>query len=974
MEQWRVNDRGCISYEDYIRYQMNLKPETVNSLCAHQHLYDEKTASLGDLYDRNRNTGGSGSITRESSSSSLAPSGKLGSLPTSSENSLGTSSLAKESWDSGARDLSPEPGPYLQFLMDNSSLTGGGGNGSDTNNQLHLAALASLKGEILDLSSRLQRVTGERDAFEKKLSKIHSERAKQIRETEDKLDQQAVRYEERITELHSVIAELNKKIDRSHGDVIREEDELSHSSHHSNMSNSGGSAQGSSSVFHGSESVQADNSNNDLSEELSRVVGGLEYVTGGRKEENGLRIEVLSAEKEIEKLASAAQKTEQQAMQVVKEVANLTQDRSPSETHASSSHNSIKSDHRRRSSLEQEICMLREENETLNNTMSMKEEEMQKLKSNLMAIRDEKERLRRKVKELQARLQNTPGATAKERMGYTSSSSTEQLSSPNHRPSPSQSPLPSPAPHTVNPSTGELSYSGSERRGPVAKVAERVRLKPSKPDLSKSGDRQVLGAELSHSVRNPKVAEHLVQTLQECSNVQEIFQTLSTHGLSLPEGKISEIEVEMERLNSKIEHLRSQNDLLQLSLEESKSSADRLTMLVGKYESNNTALQLAVNYSDQAIEAFESLLALSQSEKQLLLANCRAAGAGIGESSEGSGEDTEDTTMRLKRVHEERKVAEGCAKALLQRLDRSCGTMVCHMPGSALQPWEDVSSHSHTSTTSSTASSCDTDFSKDDEQRLRDYVQQLKNDRAAVRLTVMELQSVHIDPHLDKDTTPSEEGQKLDLENAVLMQELTALKEEKAELKAQYYLLDKEKKALELKLSSREAQEQAYLVQINNLKLEVRDQQEGITKNRKDLLKYNDGSVSDSGTPSITLAELSSMDDRNIPSDIAEMMRRERKLKGRISELVLTLEKLQRSSELRHQQSAEFVADLKRANSALVTAYEKAKKKHQSRLKKVEAQMMAMVERHDTQVRMLKQRIALLEENQIRPIHNETSL
>lgn len=72
--------------------------------------------------------------------------------------------------------------------------------------------------------------------------------------------------------------------------------------------------------------------------------------------------------------------------------------------------------------------------------------------------------------------------------------------------------------------------------------------------------------------------------------------------------------------------------------------------------------------------------------------------------------------------------------------------------------------------------------------------------------------------------------------------------------------------------------------------------------------------MSDSGTPAITLAELSSMDDRNIPSDIAEMMRRERKLKGRISELVLTLEKLQRSSELRHQQSAEFVADLKRAN------------------------------------------------------------
>ena len=36
-----------------------------------------------------------------------------------------------------------------------------------------------------------------------------------------------------------------------------------------------------------------------------------------------------------------------------------------------------------------------------------------------------------------------------------------------------------------------------------------------------------------------------------------------------------------------------------------------------------------------------------------------------------------------------------------------------------------------------------------------------------------------------------------------------------------------------------------------------------------------------------------------------------------------------------------------------MTAYEKAKKKHQSRLKKLEAQMMAMVERHDTQVRLI---------------------
>lgn len=50
--------------------------------------------------------------------------------------------------------------------------------------------------------------------------------------------------------------------------------------------------------------------------------------------------------------------------------------------------------------------------------------------------------------------------------------------------------------------------------------------------------------------------------------------------------------------------------------------------------------------------------------------------------------------------------------------------------------------------------------------------------------------------------------------------------EEMAELKAQLYLLEKEKKALELKLSTREAQEQAYLVHIEHLKSEVEEQKE----------------------------------------------------------------------------------------------------------------------------------------------------
>lgn len=118
---------------------------------------------------------------------------------------------------------------------------------------------------------------------------------------------------------------------------------------------------------------------------------------------------------------------------------------------------------------------------------------------------------------------------------------------------------------------------------------------------------------------------------------------------------------------------------------------------------------------------------------------------------------------------------------------------------------------------------------------------------------------------------------------------------------------------------------------------------------------------SGSGTPSITLAELKTSDE-DIPLDLYEAARREKKLKARINELVDALETLSKNSETRHQQTAEYVADLKKANGALVAAYEKAKKKHGARLRKLEQQMITMVERHDAQVRTMKERISLLEE------------
>lgn len=807
--------------------------------------------------------------------------------------------------------------------------------------KLHLAALASLKGDIVELNKRLQQTERERDVLEKKLAKSQCEQSHLMREHEDVQERTTLRYEERITELHSIIAELNKKIDRLQGTTIREEDEYSElRSEHSHSQLEANEDSRSMDQDQTSVSVQENQSTmvtvdmdncSDLNSELQRVLTGLENVVCGRKK-SSCNLSVADVDRQIEQLTTASEHCDL-AIKTVEEIEGvLGRELYPNLAEE-------------RSRWEKELAGLREENESLTAMLCSKEEDLNRTKSTMNAIREERDRLRRRVRELQTRLQSVQA---------TGPSSPGRLTS---------------ASRPVNPSTGELSTSSSSNDIPIAKIAERVKLSKTRSESS-SSERPVLGSEISSIGVSSSVAEHLAHSLQDCSNIQEIFQTLYSHGSAISESKIREFEVETERLNSRIEHLKSQNDLLTITLEECKSNAERMSMLVGKYESNATALRLALQYSEQCIEAYELLLSLSESEQSLILGQFRAAG--VGTVAEQTGD--ENITQMLKRAHDCRKTAENAAKALLMKLDGSCGGAFA-VTGCSVQPWESLSSNSHTSTTSSTASSCDTEFTKEDEQRLKDYIQQLKNDRAAVKLTMLELESIHIDP-LSYDVKPRGDSQRLDLENAVLMQELMAMKEEMAELKAQLYLLEKEKKAMELKLSTRDAQEQAYLVHIEHLKSEVEEQKEqrmrslsSTSSSGKDKM----GKDSIDGT-SLSLSELKTYNDGELATELTSALKREKKLKSRAQELVSALERLTKSSEIRHQQSAEFVNDLKRANSNLVAAYEKAKKKHQNKLKKLESQMMAMVERHETQVRMLKQRIALLEEENSRPHTNETSL
>ena len=67
-------------------------------------------------------------------------------------------------------------------------------------------------------------------------------------------------------------------------------------------------------------------------------------------------------------------------------------------------------------------------------------------------------------------------------------------------------------------------------------------------------------------------------------------------------------------------------------------------------------------------------------------------------------------------------------------------------------------------------------WTKSDESRLRQHLVRLKDERSVVKLTIVDLESVHLDPFTSEPRQDAREAQKLDLENAVLMQELMAIK------------------------------------------------------------------------------------------------------------------------------------------------------------------------------------------------------
>ncbi len=176
--------------------------------------------------------------------------------------------------------------------------------------------------------------------------------------------------------------------------------------------------------------------------------------------------------------------------------------------------------------------------------------------------------------------------------------------------------------------------------------------------------------------------------------------------------------------------------------------------------------------------------------------------------------------------------------------------------------------------------------------------------RASIRASLVEIE--HVEPEVTtkraergKKTTPSSSSTattapaaattpseltkpvvnlQADLEHAVLHQELMALKEERADLKAKVYLLEKEKESQDLRLSDRMSVEMVLRSHIQFLQEELGQLERG---GQRHLIRQDS---------------------------------REAQLRLRVDELLDTLDGLSHNSEVRQRQAAELIEDLKRAN------------------------------------------------------------
>ncbi len=219
------------------------------------------------------------------------------------------------------------------------------------------------------------------------------------------------------------------------------------------------------------------------------------------------------------------------------------------------------------------------------------------------------------------------------------------------------------------------------------------------------------------------------------------------------------------------------------------------------------------------------------------------------------------------------------------------------------------------------------------EAGVRDLIINLKIRREKVRGSLLDLRecwNLDFFESTSPATSPASdplENRRLDLETALLMQELMASREDSAELRSQIFLLQKENGSLQLKARRGETEKLGLLAIIRNL--DVKCLSEGNSNHGVEV----EGKV-----------EGPSNENEENGNDPTEYSRKN--YKERISDLLSTLEKVKADSVQHHGEEESIIEELKETNELLLKKLQSAKAKYERRISKMEEQMVSLMEKY----------------------------